>query len=99
MGLVSKNDRLAKDIAGRAQIAFVWLQAVAIGTVVYFFPLARLLDSLAMATAPPWRPLGGPLFDAICASSAWYSLTTQCSFWPPIARTTGTARSNAERSS
>jgi len=36
-----------RDIAGRAQIAFVWLAAVAIGTLVYFFPIARLLDDLA----------------------------------------------------
>jgi hypothetical protein len=36
-----------RDIAGRAQIAFVRPAAVAIGTAVYFFPLARLLDSLA----------------------------------------------------
>jgi hypothetical protein len=36
-----------REIANRAQIAFVWLVAVAIGAMVYFFPIARLLDSLA----------------------------------------------------
>jgi hypothetical protein len=32
--------------AGWAQIAVAWLAAVAIGIVIYFFPIARLLDSL-----------------------------------------------------
>jgi len=36
-----------QNIADRAQLALVWLVAVAIGSVIYFFPIARLLDSLA----------------------------------------------------
>ena len=35
------------EIAGRSQLALVWLAAVAIGAVIYFFPIARLLESLA----------------------------------------------------
>ena len=38
---------LVQEITGRAQIAFAWLVTVAIGTAIYFFPIARLLDSLA----------------------------------------------------
>ena len=34
------------EIAGRSQLALVWLAAVAIGVVIYFFPIARLLESL-----------------------------------------------------
>jgi hypothetical protein len=32
--------------AGRTPLALVWLAAVAVGFLVYVFPLARLLDSL-----------------------------------------------------
>jgi hypothetical protein len=35
------------EIAGRSQSAFMWLAAVAIGAVIYFFPIARLFESLA----------------------------------------------------
>jgi hypothetical protein len=35
------------EIAGRSQLALMWLVAVAIGAVIYFFPIARLLESLA----------------------------------------------------
>ncbi len=41
-------DRL-REFTGHAQIAFVWLAAVAVATVIYFLPVARLLDSLAVA--------------------------------------------------
>ena len=34
------------EIAGRSQLALMWLVAVAIGAVIYFFPIARLLESL-----------------------------------------------------
>jgi hypothetical protein len=35
-----------RENAGWAQIAVAWLVAVTIGIVIYFFPIARLLDSL-----------------------------------------------------
>jgi hypothetical protein len=35
-----------EEFAGQAPLALVWLAAVAIGLLVYVFPLARLLDSL-----------------------------------------------------
>jgi hypothetical protein len=35
------------EIAGRSQLAIMWLATVAIGAVIYFFPIAQLLESLA----------------------------------------------------
>jgi hypothetical protein len=35
------------EIAGRSRLAIIWLAVVAIGAVIYFFPIARLLESLA----------------------------------------------------
>ena len=36
-----------QQIAGRSQLAVMWLAGVAIGAVIYFLPLARVLQSLA----------------------------------------------------
>jgi len=36
-----------QEIAGWAPIANAWLVTAAVGTAIYFFPIARLLDSLA----------------------------------------------------
>jgi hypothetical protein len=38
---------LVQEIAGWAPIAYAWLVTTAVGTTIYFFPIARLLDSLA----------------------------------------------------
>ncbi len=46
-GALGEMMRWLQNIADRAQLALVWLVAVAIGSVIYFFPIARLLDSLA----------------------------------------------------
>jgi hypothetical protein len=35
------------DIASRSQLVLVWLAAAAIGAMIYFMPIARLLESLA----------------------------------------------------
>jgi len=35
------------EIAGRSRLALIWLAAAAIGAVIHFVPIARLLDSLA----------------------------------------------------
>ena len=37
----------AQEIAGWAPIAIAWLVAAAFGTAIHFFPMARLIDSLA----------------------------------------------------
>jgi hypothetical protein len=36
-----------QDIAGRSQVALIWLAAVAIGAVIYFVPIGRLFQGLA----------------------------------------------------
>jgi hypothetical protein len=36
-----------QEIDGWAPIAFAWLVMAAVGTTIYFFPIARMLDSLA----------------------------------------------------
>ena len=36
-----------QEIAGRSQLAAVWLVAVVIGFAIYFLPAARLLENLA----------------------------------------------------
>jgi hypothetical protein len=46
---VREGDEMLKRVrenAGWAQIVVAWLAAVAIGIVIYFFPIARLLASL-----------------------------------------------------
>lgn len=35
-----------EEVAGRVPLALVWLAAVAIGLLIYAFPIARILDSL-----------------------------------------------------
>jgi hypothetical protein len=36
-----------QELAGRSPLAIMWLAAVAIGAVIYFFPMAHLLETLA----------------------------------------------------
>ena len=43
----SKMISWVQEIAGWAPIAYAWLVTAAVGTTIYFFPIARLLDSLA----------------------------------------------------
>jgi hypothetical protein len=43
----SKMISWVQEIAGWAPIANAWLVTAAVGTAIYFFPIARLLDSLA----------------------------------------------------
>ena len=42
----SKKISWVQEIAGWAPIAYAWLVTTAVGTTIYFFPIARLLDSL-----------------------------------------------------
>ena len=37
----------AREFAGQAPIALVWLMTVAIAGAIYFLPVSRLLDGLA----------------------------------------------------
>jgi hypothetical protein len=43
----SKMINWVQEIAAWAPITFAWLVTAAVGTTIYFFPIARMLDSLA----------------------------------------------------
>ena len=43
----SKMISWVQEITGWTPIAYAWLLTTAVGTTIYFFPIARLLDSLA----------------------------------------------------
>jgi hypothetical protein len=43
----SKMIGWVQEITGWTPIAYAWLLTTAVGTTIYFFPIERLLDSLA----------------------------------------------------
>jgi hypothetical protein len=43
----SKMINWLQEMAGWAPITFAWLVTASVGTTIYFFPIARMLDSLA----------------------------------------------------
>jgi hypothetical protein len=46
-GALGQMMRWLEEVADQAPLALIWLAAAAIGFLVYFVPVARLLDSLA----------------------------------------------------